>query len=426
MPEKYKTKHVAILDHGLFAAEIGRVLAPHFGKTSVYTAWEDGFPSLYQMKIGEGYKGITRCNDFYAIKNEVDLWIFPDILFAGLQTDLEESGKRVWGARYGEEIENLKIDFREHCKEIGVPVSPYKVVTGMTEARKYLETHEDKWLKVELIRGNFETFHVENLKLAEPRLQKVAHDLGPWKEKQRIIIEDSFPDSVEVAFDLWSIDGLFPGLVIFGIEIKGKGYFCFIMKYEDLPWQIRDLNEKFVPTLKEYHYRSNFPVEIRINKKGEYVALDPCTREGHPVFSTKLAMIKNLPDVFWNGAEGKCIDPKFDVGVKCGMELVIFSDWAATEPQPVYVPPKYRDAVKFRYAAEVDGVVWVLPQPLPNTTLGSITATGKSWQECKDKILEIKDEIKGEGIDCYVDAMDEVKAEWEKLRTDFNIDLPKL
>jgi hypothetical protein len=396
------------------------------GKVSYYSRWEDCFPSLYSMKIGEGYKGVTRIQDPFSLIGEVDCWMFPDNTFGGFQVDLEKRGERVWGPRHGHDIEDFKEAFREYCKEINVPIVPYEIAIGMTDLRKKLEGKKNVWLKVDLIRGNFETQNVESLELCEPYLKKIEHDLGPWSETQRIIIEDDYPDSVEVAFDLWTIDGKFPTKAIFGLEKKGEFYCCHTMDYNDLPWQIQELNEKFAPLLAEYKSRTNFPVEIRINKKGEYAALDPCMREGHPVFATKMTMIKNLPDVFHYGAEGEMVEPEFVEEDSWGMELVVFSSWAEKEPKAVYVPPEYRDSVFLRYAAEVDGIPWVLPQLMPNSTLGSIASTDKSWERCKEKILEVKDEIKGGGVDSYDDAFDKFKASWEKLKEYGVMNLPKI
>ena len=34
----------------------------------------------------------------WSVKDEVDLWVFPDLQYAGLQLELESQGAAVWGA----------------------------------------------------------------------------------------------------------------------------------------------------------------------------------------------------------------------------------------------------------------------------------------------------------------------------------------
>jgi hypothetical protein len=377
--------------------------------------------------VGDGFAGVTRVNDPFTIIDDVDCFVFPDISFAGFQIHLEKLGHRVWGARETEDIEMFKSEFRELCKGVGIPVAPYKVVNGITKARKVLEGQKNKWLKIDgNSRGNFETFEVEELDVSESDLEEVTHGLGPWKEKQEIIIEDTFEDSIEIAFDLWTVDGQFPQKAIFGIEQKGELYCCHTMAYNDLPWQIQDLNERLAPLLKAYRARTNFPVEIRTNKEGQYVALDPCVREAFPASGAKQVMINNFPDVFWFGSEGEMVEPEFEIEDAWGLELVLSSSRASKEPKAVYVPDKIRDSIKLRYAAEVDGIPWVLPQLQENITLGSIAVTNKSWEKGKKEILEIKGQIKGGGVDASIHAFDDFKKNWEALINDYGINLPKI
>lgn len=426
MRQSYKDKTFCQIDLGLFP-EMARTLAlGGVGSMLYWSPWEDGFPSLYKMKIGDGFEGVTRIEDPFSVFDEVDLFIFSDNAFGGMQDHFERLGKRVWGPRFGGAIEDDKEGFEETCKEIGVPVCHREMATGITDLRKKLKNKKDVWIKVSLIRGNFETFHVDELRFAESNLEKIAHDLGPWKEKQKFIIEDTFPDSVEIAYDLWQVRGKFPKKALFGLEKKGDLYCCHTMDYAELPAQIQDLNSRFAPVLEEYGAISNFPVEIRVNKKGEYVALDPCMREGHPVLSTKLLMIKNLPDVFWFGAEGECLDPEFEIENAWGAELVISSAWVETDPKAVFVPKDLRNQVKLRYAAEVDGVPWVLPQTNAGGTLGSIVATNKSFEKCKAEMEDIEGKIRGGSVDTFPDAFHKFTKNWEKLQ-EFGIkNLPKI
>jgi len=348
----------------------------------------------------------------------------PDILSGDLAVYLENIGERAWSARFAEDVENFRVECKELFEELKIPSPKYEVVTGITALRKYLKTHENVWIKISLIRGMAETWRSENLKFSEGKLDRIARDLGPWKETQEFLVEESVPDSVEISYDGYSIDGQYPKKTVFGVEIKSESYFCIALDYEHLPPQVRDYNSKIAPTLKDYHCRSNTPCEMRVTADGEYKSIDPCLREGSPSFGAKLNLISNWPAIYEGGARGEVIEPEFVD--KCAMEIVLYSETAKTEALPIHFPPKYRDFLKFRYACEIDGIVYVLPQPCPNGTLGTIAVTGKDWDECKDKIMEIREEVKAEGLESSAEAIDKTKEEWEKLTNDFNIKLPKI
>ncbi len=123
------------------------------------------------------------------------------------------------------------------------------------------------------------------------------------------------------------------------------------------------------------------------------------------------------------GAKGILTEPEFTD--TCAMQLILYSEVAKTEAIPIHFPPKYRDNIKLRYACEIGKICYVLPQPCPNGTLGSIVATGKSWEDCKDKIMEIREEVKAEGLESSLEGLDKTRIEWDKLE-DYGISLPKI
>lgn len=423
MNKAIKKEFFCTLDHGLFC-ELPRVIAPHVGKSGYWSTWHSAFPSRRQTRVGD-FPGVIRIDDYYDVIDEVGTWIAIDTLLGGLEVDLERRGKPIWGARYAEDLENYRVSFRDLCKELGIPIPEYETVQGISKLKAYLQSHEDLWVKIDMFRGDMETWHHEDYRLSKPRIEKIAHDLIPFEEEQVFICEEPIPDSVEIAYDGYTVDGKFPSKSVFGIEVKSRSYFCHVMNYKDFPKEILDLNGKLAPVWEDFHCRSNVPIEIRVKKDGGYIALDPCQREGFPCFGAKLKLITNWPEIYYHGARGELVDPIFAEGCNCAMELVLTSDWARKEAQPVYFPSKYRDNVLLRYACEVDGICWVLPQLLPNLTAGSIAVVGRDYEDCESQILEIKDEIKGLGIEYDVASLDALKTEWEKLKG-YGIELPSI
>ena len=110
-------------------------------------------------------------------------------------------------------------------------------------------------------------------------------------------------------------------------------------------------------------------------------------------------MIKNLPDLFWFGAEGKMVDP--EIPSKYGVELIVHSDWADKKPLMVDFPEKYRDQIKFRYNSQFDGKTWIMPQG-KGPRIAAIVSHGDSIDDCMEECKEISEQLKGIQVETFV------------------------
>ena len=412
MIQDYSKKTCCVIDNGLFV-EMSVTLAKSFGKVWYYSPWENAFPRDNARLVGTGLPNVTRCNDYWDILDKVDLWVFPDVYYGGLQLHLESLGKRVWGSRKGEELELYRKESKEHFKKVGAKVGKYTVLTGLEALRKHLKEKDDQWVKVSLTRGDFESFHSVNYKSIEPRLDELEHSLGKAKDIKEFIVEDGINDAVEVGYDGYCVDGVFPTQAMDGIEIKDKGYIGYFHSYKDMPQQIQDVNKKLFNTLKNYRYRNFLAVEMRITKDGTANIIDPCCRQGSPPSELLQVMYTNLPDIFWFGAEGKCIDPI--PADKYGVELLIHSSWADKNWQSVQFPPEIREFVKLRNLAIIKGEYYAIPQSVGLPEIGAVVATGTTLNEAIEKCKSYSEQIEGYYIDVFPDSLDHAQSEIEKL-----------
>jgi len=87
----FSKKCVMIIDNGLFV-ELAVTLSKTFGKVYYHTPWVNAFPQSNTRLVGTGIPNVTRINDYWEVKDEVDLWVFPDIYCGGLQLELESQG----------------------------------------------------------------------------------------------------------------------------------------------------------------------------------------------------------------------------------------------------------------------------------------------------------------------------------------------
>ena len=414
----YKTKSCLIWDNGVFT-ELAVMLAKSFGKTYYYTPWENGFPSSRQRLIGYGLDGVTRVNNFWDYVEDADIIVFPDVYAGDASLHLSNMGKAVWGSRKGEELELYRSKSKEYLQSIGIPIGEYEVIIGINSLRQYLRENDNQFVKVNM-RGDSESFHALNYKLIETRLDALEHTLGASKYIMEFVVEDAIDGAVEIGSDMYCIDGQYPTVSLCGIEIKDRGYIGMIRDYKDMPVEITSFNEMISDTLKRYQYKNFISTELRVTEDRVPYIIDCTQRAGSPPSEIYINMFKNLADIIWEGAHGRCIDPICDD--KYALELTVQSSWADENWVMVQFPDELRDAFKFRDLCKIEGNYYVIPQTSGHGEIGSIVATGNSFDEVYEKIKEYSDMIKGYGLSVCLEVIDEAQEEIDKVR-DFGIDL---
>lgn len=393
---------VCVVDNNLFA-ELARTLSRSFGKVYYTNPWVSDFPSSTKTELGEGFPEYERVKDIWDIIDDVDLFVFPDLHNGPLQQYLAAQGKRVWGARMGDELETARVEAKAFFKTLGIPQGKYEVIQGMTALRKFLKGRDDKvWVKISLTRNDTETFSVCGYEGSKNRLDKFEAELGPAAEAMEFVVEDDMPDTLDIAIDTYCIDGKWPKQACLGTEKKDEGYVCVVQDWAKMPPGLTDIYEKLSPTLEKYEYRNVVSLESRMDAKTTYLA-DPCCRGGSPPFELQLNFITNLAGIMWEGADGKMVEPKF--AAKYGAQFVIESKWSITNPLLVEFPSKYREQIKLRYATMFGKQTWIMPQHSDTPSFGSIVTFGATMEECFDQAKEIAHEIKGIGVEALVGSV---------------------
>lgn len=407
----YSKKTVLVIDNGLFC-EIACLLGKTFKKVYYYSDWKSAYPKSVEILTGTGVPNVTRVNDFWNILDEVDLFVFPDIYYGGLQTHLVKLGKRVWGSRHGQDLELKRAESKDLLDKIGVDIGPWKAIIGVPALRKYLEKNKNQYVKISTTRGDMETFHSPNYQLVEPRIDELEHSLGPWKHHMQFIVEEAIDDAVEIGYDGFTIDGKFPKNAMWGIEIKDAGFVLNSCDYNKLPAPAIEVNELMAPVLAKYEYRGFISSEIRV-KGGRNYAIDPCARAGSPPNELYQIMITNWPDIIWEGAGGVLVEPKF--AAKWGAELMIKSDWAVENWQPIGFPRSLRDQVKIHHIAIIDGKYYCVPECKGSTTVGAVVALGDTMDDAIKNVRAAAEKVDGFYIKTDPSSLDTAKDEVEKI-----------
>lgn len=391
----FSRKSVCVVCSPLFISFAER-LSRDFGRTLLHVPTSGTFVTLDQGMVGSGIPGVEKIDAIWDHIDEVDLWVFPDIGFSSLQIYLERLGKRVWGSRNGEELEQ----YREVCKEImekeGLPVAPWKIVTGMDALRAHLAQHKDQFVKINKWRGLTETFFAPNPEAVGSKLDHLQFELGAFKNTQPFIVEDDLPDRVEVGTDVYCIDGEYPSRTLIGIEVKDCGYCAEFVKWKDIPEPLSRWNEVMAPYLRRYGYRGFLSNEIRIGPDKIPYQIDACTRAGSPPSELYQEFYLNLAEILWEGAGGTVVDP--DPAGKFGAQIVLKSTWANGHVQNVDFPEKCARNVKLFDYVVVDGKRSVLPLEKDVTEIGAVVGWGDTMEAALDMVKEAGESIVGHGI----------------------------
>jgi hypothetical protein len=413
MADNYQTRSCCIVDNGIFS-ELATTLASSFGKIYYTAPWISAFPSARQLEIGEGFPEFEHVDDIWGIVDDVDLFVFPDIFQGPLQGYLADKGKRVFGSRNGDELENYRSEAKAHFEELGIPQGPYEVIKGMAALRRYIQSRgEDKlWIKINLTRGDTETFPIESYDLGKNRLDKLEAALGPVADQKEFIVEDNLVDTVDIAIDTYSIDGKYPTKTLLGTEEKGEAYVCAVKDWSKLPANLVDIYEKLSPTLAKYEYRNFLSLECRCRNKKIWLG-DPCARAGSPPFELQLNMLLNLPDILWEGAEGKVVEPEY--AAKYGFELIVHSDWADENPLLIDFPEQYRDQIKLRYSTQFGKHTWIMPQH-GGPRVAAIVSCGDDLEACFDEATEISKTLRGNKIETFTRSIPQLEKNLATLR----------
>lgn len=413
MKNNLKDKVAIVIDYG-GAMSAARMLGGVFKKVYYNNpSWKSSFVRWQEYLIGEGVDEIERIDDFWPVFNEIDIWIFPDLFQGEFQIWLQEQGKRVVGARDAEELEIYRGSFKQALKKLKLESGDFAEVQGIEELRKYLKGKSDLWIKASLVRQNMETWHYLDDKLSAGRLRELEYSLGAFGSECDFLVESPV-DGVEAGFDGILCAGESLPTCMTGIEIKDAGYLGKAVPYKKLPIQLLDVNEAFAKVFKKSNYSGYMSTEVRIREDGSFIFSDLCARFGSPPGDAMNLVFTNMAQVLWDISEGIPTDLEFDDPYV--VQVIMKSNWAVDEPQPIFFPEKYKKNVNIKNLAIIDDVHYYIPV-IGMSEFGSVCATGRTAEEAIDEAKKICDTIKGDSIELNIQPLYESGKEIEKLKS---------
>lgn len=379
------TKTALVFDHGLFVPVAVR-LAEDFGRVLYWSPYEEGFSKWSKACLGDGGERIERCKDYWKAKNEVDVWVFPDIEHSGLQEELVSQGRAVWGSRSADSLELDRQKFLRVLEEVGLEVPPHTVVHGLADLREFLKDKEDQYIKISKYRGDRETYHWRNWKLDRYILDWWAVQDGPLQDDRIYLVFPTIDTDVEIGADTYNVGGRWPSLMLHGIEWKDKAYFAAVTKREEMPEQLQAVLEAFGPILGQYGCGNEWSSEIRVDGDHSYF-IDPTQRGGLPSTGSQMTLWKNFPQIVWAGAHGELVEPEHDD--LFSMECIVTGKrqrgmmWSVAE-----VPDELKPWLKLASCCWKDDLTCFPVDDSHEEDLGWLVATGKTPQQTLETMQE--------------------------------------
>ena len=406
-----KGKKILVYDWGLFTENAARLVRD--GATVFYyVPWQEAFPKSTKAIIGENFDGLQKIEPpktFWSYIDKVDFLYFPDTHCGDLVEYLKGKGYSVAGVGRAEILELDRWKGRLVQKEVGLPTQNTRKVKGFDALVKILKNEKDLVVKLNIFRGDVETFIHDNYADSEPLLDNIKHELGRKAEHIEFIVEKKLEGS-EPGLDgiVFDGDNLSPCMV--GYEIKGSAYVGRIMLYKDVCIQLKRINDKLAPIFKKMKTRFFFSTEVIIPDRIKGYLIDYTCRGAAPCVSAiQTELIENFGDVIEGLATGKKVQPvmkyKYAVGVPLESEQCD-KNWLKVE-----VSKDVKQWFKFRMACKLDGNYYVVPG---FKSVGSVIALANTVQEAVRLVQERAIEIKAHQLDKNLSGLDDIEKRIEK------------
>jgi len=400
-------------DYGLFG-EVALMIARETGARVLYNLPnKSAFPLSSLSLVCKNFGDVEVIpdreggKDFEDYEEEIDAYIYMDIMDGAEQMKLRREGKRVWGSGYSDKLEINRKLYRELQKKLGIPAPPTKFVYGIKNLRKELQERGDKecWVKISLYRGDFETFHSFGWKTSEEIIEKWEYQLGPKKDDIWFLVEDPVePDGVEPGYDGAFVNGEFLNPSAYGYEEKGAAYIGRICRLEQMPKPIQWLLEKHVDLLEEYGLQGNCSFELRIGKRGIPHSIDPCMRGGSPPTECIIEGFSNWPEVMFAGGDGDVVQLK--PRAKYMALARVISSEAIDNWLTVDFPESIRRWIKFRNTTNANDKYQVRPSKMD--TVASVVGLGDTPKEAAEEVKLHAKDIHGTGVSVLTDDLEKV------------------
>lgn len=372
-----------------------------------YTAWEATNPRYKDYSIGLDFGHLTKILTFEYYIDKVDVIVYLDSMGNGQCWYLrgKQPQRSIFGAGRGELLENDRIMFKQWIDQFKLPHNPYKIITGVDALVAYLKKEKNKYVKINIFRGDMESFFASDYESIECKLnEQIIPALGPHKNEHKFIVEDAIDAKVEIG-----LDGFFNGIDIIepyfvGYELDKTLYIAHVA--DELPPTLEETMTPFSELMRQMDYRGAFSIEEKVKSIKEHYALDWCSRLANPLSALYPMYIKNFRELLLNVGARKPVE--IDCDYKYLGAYPLITQEAKDSNVEIRIDPGHEKAIRYQMVTSRDKRNYAVK----GWTIGAIiVAAGNSVDEVFANLKKELKHVHADGLDtgqiCGEDKMRE-------------------
>jgi hypothetical protein len=319
--------------------------------------------------------------------------------------------KSTWGSGKGERIEADRIFLKKLIDALDLDQVPHVIIKGVTALKQHIKKNPNKYVKINLWRGDMESFHAVSEEDNRADFLKLELTLGPNAESTLFIVEDMIKAKAEIGYDGFFAGTDYADKCFCGIECAKNLYIAKVFDYDELPTPIHDTMEALAPVLEKVDYRGAISTEERMVSLKEHYLIDVCSRLPSPLSALYPEFINNWPEFVYQTGLGKACP--LDIDVKYVGAFALSSMRGKDEYLPIKVKESDRDKIKFQSVTMHDGKYSGVKG---NEIIATIVAGGDSKEEVLNKIKEYSKLVDAPGLDNdAVNGIDKILEQFDEL-----------
>lgn len=259
--------------------------------------------------------------------------------------------KSIFGSGHAAKLEFDRWQLKKVLRDVGLKVNHAEKIKGVSNLREYLKSNKNKYVKINIWRGNLESFYAPNYESVELIIDDMAVSLGMFQEDFDFICEDFIDAPVEIGFDGFfnGKDYLKPSII--GIEYKKSTYVARVS--DTMPIHLEETLTALKPVFSKLGYRGAISTEELCIDKKKHFFLDLCARSLNPVCVLYPQYILNWPSVVEKVGRGE--DIRLNIKNKYLFAQPLNSNYNLSHHVKVDVDKKDRDNIKLVMAAQYKG-----------------------------------------------------------------------
>jgi hypothetical protein len=344
---KKKSNYTFLIRDTGVAIDVARRLADDGNRVIYYTEWMELKPKFARYAVGLGYPGIEKPKEkFITLLDEADCLVFYDTGYGDMIQGFRDKGYTVFGSGAGEILEVNRGYAKAVQRQVGLPVQGYRIINGIDNVLNYIKKNPKKYVKINIFRGDRETFYAEDAKSAEATLNVLRPKLGPFEASFEFLVEDKIPDVVvETGFDLFFNGHDYLRPYMWGYLKEG----VYVGKFtNELPEMIDTVAQAMKPIFTQFNYRGMISCEILVTKDRKFYLLDWTCRGPYPMGALYTYAIKNYTDVIIGCARGE--DVKIETRATFVGAMDAKSSHATENWIKVSYPPEFVNQIRVQGA----------------------------------------------------------------------------